>query len=68
MEVLREGDCHAQLAIRATCPVNARCRVPGLVAHQVAFEVESIRWTAGIGWPEYRIGIGAVHNLLLVPE
>jgi len=55
VEVLHEGDRHAQLAVRATCPVNARCRVPGLVARQVAFEVESIRWTAGAGWPEYRL-------------
>src|ERR1043166_8849457 len=54
VEVLHEGDGHAQIAIRATCPVNARCRVPGLVARRVAFEVESIRWTAGAGWPEYR--------------
>jgi len=54
VEVLHEGDRRGQLAIRATCPVNARCRVPGLVARQVAFEVESIRWTAGSGWPEYR--------------
>ena len=54
VEVLHEGDRHAQLAIRATCPVNARCHVPGLVARQVSFEVESIRWTPGLGWPEYR--------------
>lgn len=54
VEVLHEGNRQAQIAIRATCPVNARCRVPGLVARQVAFEVESIRWTAGAGWPEYR--------------
>ena len=54
VEVLHEGDRQAHIAIRATCPVNARCRVPGLVAREVAFEVESIRWTAGAGWPEYR--------------
>ena len=54
VEVLHEGDRHGQLAIRATCPVNARCRVPGLIARQVTFEVESIRWTPGAGWPEYR--------------
>lgn len=53
-EVLHEGDSHVQIAIRATCPVDARCRVPGLVAREVTFEVESIRWTAGAGWPEYR--------------
>ena len=53
-EVLHEGDRHERIAIRATCPVNARCRIPGLVARRVAFEVESIRWTAGAGWPEYR--------------
>jgi hypothetical protein len=53
VEVLHEGERHARIAIRATCPVNARCRVPGLVAREVTFEVESIRWTAGAGWPEY---------------
>src|SRR5690349_15010688 len=54
VEILHEGERHAQIAIRATCPVNARCRVPGLIARRVAFEVESIRWKAGAGWPEYR--------------
>ena|GEM_PF-5398799 len=53
VEILHEGERHAHIAVRATCPVNARCRVPGLVAREVAFEVESIRWTPGLGWPEY---------------
>jgi hypothetical protein len=55
VEVLHEGDRYPFRALRVTCPANARCRVPGLVARQVAYEIESVRWTAGAGWPEYRV-------------
>jgi hypothetical protein len=55
VDVIHEGDRLSSRAVRITCPANALCRVPGLVARHVAYEVESVRWTAGAGWPEYRV-------------
>ena len=34
VDVLHEGDGHPYRAVRATCPADSLCRIPGLVARR----------------------------------